>query len=538
MEIGALSLLPPLVTLALGMATRRISLSLFGGIFVAAFFATDFSVFQGFIEGCKRLLEVTEIPSLLKGNPILSHWNSLICFFLFCLGILVTAIRQSGGSRAYGRFVKRFLRSGRSAEGASLLMSKCLFIDDYLSSLTVGSVMRPITDQYRIPRVKLAFLVDAMAAPLAILCPFSSWVAMIMGHFRDNGIAETGGVIAASPFQVYLLVIPFIFYSFTLIAAVWFIVWKKISYGAMSQFEGDPPKAPKVEKIDERSSMCDFFVPIFFLVSSIVLGMMFSGGVWIFGGERSIGSSLQNSSAATALAFGGMFALVFSFAFLVMRGKLLLKELPSLCWEGIRLMAPAVGILLLAWTLGDLLRADLKTGEYLASLLKTDLTPTLLPFLLFAFSTLIAFATGSSWGTAAIVIPIAIPLIIALSGLPTPLTPEQLPLLVPTLGAVFSGCVAGDHISPISDTTMMSSTSTECSHIDHVRTQLHYSLPVIIGVGASYLLWGLIPMQGSSFQYAVAQLSSIVISIGGISICQRAKGIIHGPKKSSEVSEL
>lgn len=519
MEIGPLSLLPPLITLILGMTTRRISYSLLGGIFSAGIVANDFAPISGILEGLKRLFYQTDLPALVEGKPISSLWNALVCFFLFCLGVLVEAIRASGGTRAYGRFIRKFLRSARSAESASLLMSKFLFIDDYLSSLTVGSVMHPITDQYRIPRVKLAFLVDAMAAPLAILCPFSSWVAMIMGHFRDNGIAEEGGVINASPFQVYLLVIPFIFYSFALVGSVWFIVWRRISYGRMAEFEKTANPMPYRE--ESNTSMFDFFVPVALLVGSILIGMIYSGNAAIFGGDRSIVASMQNSSASVALAFGGAVALVLSLLFLGIRKKISLKALPRLLLKGCRLMAPAVGILLMAWTLGDMLRADLHSGDYLASLLKSDLSPTFVPFFLFLFSTLIAFATGSSWGTAAIVVPIAIPLIIALSGLPTPVTLDQIPLLIPTLGAVFSGCVAGDHISPISDTTMMSATSTECPHIDHVRTQFPYSTPVIIGVAASYLIWGLFPTQGSFWHCFLAQSSSVLIAIGGLSIRHR-----------------
>ena len=213
--------------------------------------------------------------------------------------------------------------------------------------------------------------------------------------------------------------------------------------------------------------------------------------------------------------------LFFSLLFLTIRGRIKLLKLPALLFKGCRLMSPAVGILLLAWTLGDMLRTDLHSGDYLASLLKSDLSPTFVPFFLFLFSTLIAFATGSSWGTAAIVVPIAIPLIIALSGLPTPLTLDVIPLLDPTLGAVFSGCVAGDHISPISDTTMMSATQHRVPPHRPCANRFPCSTPVIIGVAASYLIWGLFPTQGSFWHCFLAQSSSVLIAIGGLSLRHR-----------------
>lgn len=400
-------------------------------------------------------------------------------------------------------------------------------MDDYFSSLTVGSVMRPLTDMYKIPRAKLAFLVDSMAAPLAILCPFSSWVAAIIGFLRDNGVSSIPGkntLILASPLKTYLNMIPYIFYSFIIIASSFFIVRTGISYGLMGKHEAIADTTGNLyggrldvktsshdphEKNKETACVLDFLIPILILFLSVVGGLLYSGNAAFLCGTKSCVEAFQNSNAAIALFTGGIFSLVCCTSFYLLRKKLSFNEIIPLYKEGILLMAPAILILILAWTLGDLLRNELFTGQYLASLMVGAVSKTLFPVIFFIASLLIAFAIGSSWGTAAIMFPIAIPLVISFLNIQPPTTLDYLPILFPVLGAILSGAVAGDHISPISDTTVMSATSSGSHHMDHVRTQMTYALPLIFSTAVAFLVAGLL----TGYPLWVVSIGSLTVGL-------------------------
>ncbi len=510
MELSYYSLIPPILVLILGYLTHNIWLSLLVGIFSASAIATHLSPIGTFTMAGLKIWDNLEFNKLFVPAHFWECWNAFICVFLFVLGIIVTLLRHSGGAYAYARMIKRYLKNKKSAETSSLMLSLLLFMDDYFSSLTVGSVMRPITDLYKIPRAKLAFLVDSMAAPLAILCPFSSWVAAIIGFLRDNGVSTANNsdtLILASPLTTYLHMIPFVFYSFIIVASSLFIVRKRISFGLMGKHEliaestGNlyggridvkPPSYDPHEKNKDSASVFDFLVPIFTLLLSVIGGLLYSGDAAIFCGTRSCIDAFQNSSAAIALFTGGLVALVLCTLFYLIRGKISFGEILPLYKEGILLMAPAILILILAWTLGDLLRHNLMTGQYLASIMIGSVSKSMFPLIFFIISGLIGFSIGTSWGTAAIMFPIAIPLIISFLNLETPATISQIPILFPVLGAVLSGCVAGDHISPISDTTVMSATSSGSHHMDHVRTQFTYAIPLIFSTAIAFLIAGLL----------------------------------------------
>ncbi len=527
MEPSLLSIFPPVVVLALGYLTRNIWLSLLTGIIVGAAIATNFSPVETGELAVFKIWQNLELKNFFSLSRFWESWNSFICIFLFVLGIIVTLIRHSGGAYAYGNVIRRYIKDQKSTETSSLLLSILIFMDDYFSSLTVGSVMRPLTDAQKIPRAKLAFLVDSMAAPLAIMCPFSSWVAAIIGFLRENGVSslpQEKTLILASPFSTYLSIIPFIVYSFIIITSSFYIVRRRISFGLMGQYEHiakttgnlqggrtdfeSYPHDPH-EKNKEKASLLDFIVPIVVLVISVIGGLLFSGEATIFCGTRSCFQALQYSNAAIALFTGGIVALLFCTLFLIVRRKVEWSEIPSLYWEGITLMAPAIIILLLAWTLGDLLRNNLLTGQYLANLMVGSVSLTMLPLMFFIAACTISFSIGSSWGSAAIMFPIAIPLIISFLHLETPTTLEQIPILLPVLGAVLSGCVAGDHISPISDTTVMSATSTGTPHMDHVRTQMTYAVPMILGTGFAFFVAGLL----NTYSLVIVCLSSLSTGI-------------------------
>ena len=527
-----LSLLPPLLVLVLGYLTRRVILALLCGIFLAAFIASEFSIFNTVKITYSTLWNNFEFNNFFSLNHFWDTYNLFICIFLLILGIFVVLLQQSGGAYAYQNYIKTYVRNKTQAETSSLILSMALFIDDYFSSLTVGSVMYPLTDTYKIPRAKLAFLVDSMAAPLAILCPFSSWVAAILGFLRENGVANQNldnTLIHASPLSTYFLIIPFILYSFILISGVWFIVIKRISFGLMHTHEqialttnnlfggqNNPDKSSlSPEHNPQHTTLTDFLVPVMILLISVLAGMLYSGKWSFLGGTHTALQALQNSSAAVALFIGGTSSLAICITFFIVRQRISLSALPSIFWQGICLMIPAVIILMLAWSLGDILRNNLHTGEYIASLMLESVSLTFLPTILFFASTLIAFAIGSSWGTAAMIFPIAMPLVFSLSKLTAPVSLEQIPMLFPALGAVLSGCVAGDHISPISDTTIMSATSARSPHMDHVQTQLPLSIPMIIMTGIAFLVASNLMHYG----WPIAVLASILFGIVGNMLC-------------------
>ena len=507
MQNSWLSLVPPLIVLVAAFWTRHIHFSLMCGIISAALIFTNFSIGKSFSIISYRLWENTELGTLQSWETFWNNWNLFVCIFLGILGIIIALLAQSGGAFAYRNFAKKHIKNRQSAETASLLLSSCLFIDDYFNALTVGTVMHPITDEYNIPRVKLAFLVDSMSAPLSILIPISSWVAAIVLQLRETGISlhkEANTLILGDPFFIYLQSIPFIFYSFIVIAGAWIIVRRNISFGLMGQQEliaqktnnlfggKEATPSPLREKriAKNQSSMYDFLFPVIGLVLSIFIALLSSGDYFLLGGTNSFLAALQNSSAARALFIGSSITLLSSFAYFLYKDKVDVKEIPRLSVEGLKMMGPSILILLLSWTLGNLLREDLLTGQYLAHQLIGTLDIKLFPLMFFLAATATSFTIGSSWGTIAILFPIAIPMIPSFLQLPIPTPIAQLPMLFPTIGAILSGSVVGDHISPISDTTIMSSTSTGSHHIDHVATQMTYATPLFFSSALSFLIVG------------------------------------------------
>lgn len=530
MQESALVLLPPLIVLILGFWTRHVLFSLFCGILSAAFIATSCNPYNACLLAIDTLWRNFELYKLGSWESFLSAKNISLALFLSILGVIVTLIGHSGGAYAYALFVRSKVTTRRGAELSSLLLSSGLCVDDYFSSLTVGSVMQSLTDHLRIPRVKLAFLVDSMAAPLAIIAPVSSWVAAIVGFLGENGVSSIvgpGTLILAHPFSVYLDIIPFMFYTFIIVSGTLFIVIRRISFGKMGAYEkiaqetgnvfgGKEEMVGNIRRLHARnalnSSMIDFIAPISVLLLSVFSGILYTGDAWIFGGSRSIFKAFQHANPYQALLSAGIITLLFVVPFYLLRKRVTFLELPGAFWDGIKLMTPAVAILLLAWTLGDILRDNLHTGHYLAHLMLASVPFMLLPLVFFLASAAASFAIGSSWGTSALMFPIAIPMVAAFVEGALPVTPDQVMILFPVLGAILSGAVAGDHIAPISDTTIMSSTSTNTPHIDHVQTQLAYAVPMLIGTGVSFLLTGLLINYGTLIMIGISIPTGILTS--------------------------
>ena len=498
MQPSWLVLLPPLLVLLSAYYTKNLNPSLFLGVIVAGLIATDFSI--------------TKAAKLIGWRFYDQDLDALYMYlFLCCVGVIVILISKTGGAQAFANTLKNRLITQKSVETASLGLSFLLSIDDYLSALTTGHVMRSLTDKMRIPRVKLAYLVHALAGPLVILIPVSSWTAMINNQLDISGIQATlepTTRIIADPYYIYLHSIPFVFYSLFTLFTVWIIVRKQISFGPMRQFEEIAKKTGDVQGQKEgpviniefagEGALADLLVPIGTLIATVFIGIPFAGGYRPFSaGITLLDAFRDNTEIFLILLIAGAFTLLVSFLFALARGKITMAAAPVMGWQGIKLMWPAVLMLFLASSLGIIMRSDLSAGLYLAQLLHGIVTVSWLPLLFFAISTITALLTGSAWGTIALLLPIGIPTLIELSGLQTPIEPAMLPLLFPLLGAIFSGAVCGDQLSPISETTIMAATSSGCYPIDHTVTQAPYAFAPLLGTCAAFITAGYLATYGA-----------------------------------------
>jgi len=491
---GWIVLLPPLFVLLTVIITKRIHASLILGICVAAFIASN----QSFYNAIKIIFNHT--------RTFVQDIDNVYLFgFLIIIGILVILIDRTGGARAFAHMLTRHIKSAQGAESASVLLSFALFVDDYLSNLTVGYVMQKVTKQYRIPCAKLAYLVHSISIPLVIITPLSSWMAMITDQLYQSGISPEFSAttkIIADPFFTYLYSIPYIFYSFFMLTSLLFIIRKKVSYGPMRKEEQDFEHSCTANTSDHQlnrssqdnqsnDSIVDLILPICTLIVMFVAGILYTGEHVIFGGSHSLIEAFKHNdqtfialftASATALSVGLIAALI--------RKKIMLRNIPNIIFEGSMLMIPAIMMLVLSSILGRIIRLDLKTGTYLADLVSGILSPVFLPFIFFIISTAASTLMGSSWATIALFLPIAVPMIITVAGVNPPAFASQIALLYPMLGAIFSGAVCGDNLSPISQTTMMASTSSGCNPITHVNTQFPYALPAVISTAIAYLIIG------------------------------------------------
>ncbi|MCK5632420.1 hypothetical protein KAH94_01610 [bacterium] len=478
---------PPIIVLLIAFITKKLNPALITGIICAALIASDFSIFGS---------------SKLTGGLIIQKLTNIDSFFIYSflimLGAVVTLIIRTGGATAFANFASKKIKNAKQAETSSLLFSFSLFIDDYLSNSTVGYVMRPLTDKFKVTRAKLAFLVHSIATPLVVLAPISGWSAMITDKLLEAGITDQLGPkakILANPYFTYIKSIPFVFYSFLMIISVWFIVRKRISYGPMKAHEAIAAKTGNIHggKKDTLSAadtfktvkgtLADLFVPLFTLVCAITAGTL--------GTERFIKAlGLQSSPSFLSLFFAGASTLLITLTFSLSRKKIKFAQIPSIIFGGFKLFYDAIIMLFLASILGSIIMENLLTGQYLAKILVGNVSLMLIPLMLFLVSAAIAIATGTSWGTIAIMIPITIPMVISLAQVNLPTTVASITLLFPAIGAVLAGSVCGDHISPVSETTIMAANSAGAQPVDHATTQFFYALPAILSACLAFLLSG------------------------------------------------
>jgi tetracycline resistance efflux pump len=506
-------LVPPLLVLLVAIIKRNVLLSLLTGIISAALIAKDFSVPQASLLLLCRLSEQAEIKTVFCSHASPDHLFTFA--FLIILGIIISLITHTGGIAAYSTILEKKLKDKKTVETTSLLLSLCFFIDDYLNSLTVGSIMRPLTDRFRIPRAKLAFLLDATSAPLCVIIPASSWIALILSQLETSGVSEKATpsvTIYGDPFNAYIHSISYMFYPFFIIISAWFIVRQRISFGPMHSqeqeaektgnlFGGKQPLIPKVtygtSGTHQEGSIIDFIIPIGTFIVSIILCLLYSGGWSMLGGNKTALQAFTQANIFYALFISSSITLIISILLFTIQNKLSFSSLKSLSISGIQLMQNSLLVLLLAWTFGSLLKNDLATGHYLANLLLGRLPAYSLPGVVFITSGLIAAITGSAWGTINIMVPLTIPLIITFMCQQQPILLAQAYLLYPALGGLISGAIAGSHVTSISDATVIASTSAGCYHFDHVITQISYVIPAILGSSLALLISGLFITWGT-----------------------------------------
>lgn len=500
-------LLPPLVVLIASLATKRLNLSLILGLISAGLVATNFAPWDAIkLIGQRIASQLTDLDNLYLYG------------FLILLGIIISLLEYTGAATAFAHRLTTRLRSARSSQFTAMLLSCTLFVDDYLSCLTTGYVMRPIMDRFQVPRVKLAYLIHSLSGPFVILVPISSWIALITSQLEKAGISpDPMGTsrIFADPFYVYLKSIPYIFYSIILLISVWFIVRRNISYGPMGQQENiaretgnlfggkEPLATASINLNTSGGSMWDLVIPLAVLIITFIAGILWAGGFYWFGGNNSFLQALQrNNQTAFALFIASIITLAVALIIGFMRKRCTFAALKPITANGFAMMQSSVIMVFLASTLGIMLKSDLQTGNYLAQVLLGTISVALLPVLFYIIAIITALITGSAWGTIALLVPIGVQLVISLLdaqllstlleiSLPDMIANANKEILFPVLGAIFSGAVCGNHISPIAETMIMSANSAGCYPIDHAITQFWYALPAIISAGISYLLVGI-----------------------------------------------
>ena len=465
------ALVPPVVAIVLALITKEVYSSLFVGIVIGGLFWSGFS------------FENTVLHVFQDGivGVLTDSYNMGILVFLVILGIMVCMMNKAGGSAAFGRWASVHIKTRIGAQLATIVLGVLIFIDDYFNCLTVGSVMRPITDKHQVSRAKLAYLIDATAAPVCIIAPISSWAA-----------AVTGFVEGEDGFSIFLRAIPFNYYALLTILTMVLLVVLKIDYGSMRVHEdnalrGDiytTPDRPYAnaqdDVVEEKGGVIDLVFPILVLIGCCIIGMLYSGG--FFSGVSFV-EAFSASDASVGLMLGSFFAFVITVIFYALRRVLKFTDSMACIPDGFKAMVPAILILTFAWTL-KAMTDSLGAAEYVAGVMETAATGLVnfLPAIIFLVGCFLAFATGTSWGTFGILIPIVVAVFQG--------TNET--MMIISISACMAGAVCGNHCSPISDTTIMASAGAQCNHVNHVSTQLPYAMTVAAVSFVTYVIAGFV----------------------------------------------
>jgi len=496
------ALLPPVVAIALALITKEVYSSLFIGIVVGA-------VLYGGGNVERTILHAFGDDNGGFVSVLTDSYNVGILIFLVILGTIVAMMNKAGGSAAFGKWASEHIKTKAGAQLATILLGVLIFIDDYFNCLTVGSVMRPVTDKHNVSRAKLAYLIDATAAPVCIIAPVSSWAAAVSGFVKgEDGLT------------LFVRAIPYNFYAILTVVMMVSMVLLKVEFGPMAKHEknadnGDlfsmGDRTQNIQEDEQGSSkgkVIDLVIPILCLVVCCVIGMIYTGG--FFKGKDFI-TAFSNSDASVGLAIGSFFGLVITILLYVIRRVLPFKNCMDCLVDGFRAMVPAILILTMAWTLKSM-TDSLGAKEFVAMSMKSVAGDfiSLLPAVIFLVACFLAFATGTSWGTFGILIPIVVAVFEG----------SNYELMIISISACMAGAVCGDHCSPISDTTIMASAGAECDHVNHVSTQLPYAIVAAVVSFFSFIIAGFV--RNAWIVLPIAILMMIVV-IALINIVQEDK---------------
>lgn len=470
------ALVPPVVAIVLALITKEVYSSLFVGIVIGGLFYGN--VFQSGFSAERSVLHIFEdgLVGVLSDSD-----NVGILIFLVVLGVMVSMMNKAGGSAAFGEWAGEHIKTRIGAQLAAIMLGVLIFIDDYFNCLTVGSVMRPVTDKHQVSRAKLAYLIDATAAPVCIIAPISSWAAAVTGFVKG----EDG-------FSIFIKAIPYNYYALFTIVAMVTLVILQVDFGPMAKHEanakkgdlfttGDRPYAEsKQDVIKGKGKVIDLIFPILVLIICCIIGMIYTGG--FFDGTGFV-DAFAGSNASIGLMLGSFFALIITICFYSIRRVLRFTDCCNSIPEGFKAMVPAILILTFAWTLKTMTES-LGAKEFVAGLVGGVSGPLLglFPAIIFVVGAFLAFATGTSWGTFGILIPIVVNIF---SG-------TNHTMMIISISACMAGAVCGDHCSPISDTTIMASAGAQCNHMNHVSTQLPYAV-LVAGISClTYIIAGFV----------------------------------------------
>ncbi len=479
MEFGILSLLPPVIAIVLALITRNVLPALFAGVWLGATMINGWNPFLGLYKTFSDFI----IPS--AGDP----WNATVLIYCGLFGILIAFLQKTGGAHAIATAISNKVKTPRAAQGSTMLFGLIIFFEDYFNALTVGSVMRSVTDKMRVSREKLAYIVDSTSAPMCLLGPVSTWVVFVMGligaQYTEMGISE-------SEYMTYIFSIPFNFYSILAIILVGVIVFLKWDFGPMAQAEyrarttgkvfrddAAPPSDDQMDDIEMPEGYTpkirNMVVPIVVLVAMIPPLFLWTGGY----PEKGLVTAFGEADGATSITIAAFTAGIVAMLMGMQQKLYSFKESMDIVVSGFRSMMLVYIILILAWSIGSV-TTKLGTAEYIVHFTEQTTSPILIPVLLFAIGAVVAFTTGTSYGTFAIMIPIAMPLAASM----------DISMYL-AIAAVFSGGIFGDHCSPISDTTILSSAGSGSDHIDHVNTQIPYAITAGVSGIISFLTVGI-----------------------------------------------
>ncbi len=519
------SLLPPIVAIVLALITKETYTSLFIGIVVGSLLLAGFDpvntlnyLINGTIGEGDDATQVGLIGAV--GDPS----NAGIFIFLVILGIMVALINTSGGSAAFGKWAAGHIKTRAGAQLATFLLGVLIFIDDYFNCLTVGAVMRPVTDAHRISRAKLSYIIDATAAPICMIAPISSWAAAVSSTAADLNTGVSG-------IQLFINAIPYNFYSLLTITFIIVITVMGFDYGPMAKAEMDAYRDGELGSLggetkqeNAKARLVDMLLPIIVLIVCCVVGMMYVGGFWDPESPDylDLAGAFGDTSASTALPWGSIVALTFTFIYMLARRVMTFQQAASCIVDGFKAMVPAMLILTFALTL-KLATNALGADAFVAGLMEGASAGlfNILPAIIFLVALGLAFATGTSWGTFGILLPIVVPIF---ASEPT--------LQIIGISACLAGAVCGDHISPISDTTVMASAGANVNHITHVSTQIPYALVVAAISFVCFIIAGFVQNWVICLAIGVA-LTIVVLLVLRATIGQRFGGEPRGGQEAS-----